>query len=175
VILRKLSDEVYVADEPIVRLGRFEIELIKEQARKNTRGRARICTHPGDHDPLHEMLIAMRSDTYVRPHKHVGKSESFHVIEGQADVVVFDDVGAIVDLIALGDVSSGRHLYYRLSQPSFHTLLIRSELLVLHEVTNGPFRPGDALFAPFSPAESDGAAGRAYLQDVLERVRSRNA
>ena len=55
----------------------------------------RLCAHPAVDDRLHEMVIAMARETYVRPHKHVNKSESVHVIEGLADAVLFDDAGNV--------------------------------------------------------------------------------
>lgn len=36
------------------------------------------------------MLIVMAKGSYIRPHKHKNKSESFHIIEGLLDVIVFD-------------------------------------------------------------------------------------
>ena len=44
-------------------------------------------------------------------------------------------------IVPLGQPGSGRPFYYRMSKPFFHTLIIRSELLIVHEITNGPFRP----------------------------------
>ena len=76
------------------------------------------------------MLIAISSDSYIHPHRHVGKSESFHIVEGEVDVAVFDEAGDVVDVIELGAMGSGRNFYYRLSESAFHTLLIRTEFLV---------------------------------------------
>ena len=58
---------------------------------KNPRQRARYCTHSLVDDEVHEMVIYHKEGTYIRPHKHIGKTESFHLIDGEADVVFFDD------------------------------------------------------------------------------------
>ena len=42
--------------------------------------------------------------------------------------------------------------YYRLDSPRYHTLLIHSPMLVIHETTDGPFDPKMSDFASFSPA-----------------------
>jgi len=168
--LRKQSDEVYVALDPIVRLGGEEVAFLKDAASRSPRRRARICAHRTNEDALHEMLIAIARDSYIRPHKHFGKSESFHIVEGQVDVAVFDDAGALVDVIELGAPGSGRRFYYRLSQSAFHTLVIRSDFLVMHEVTNGPFDPKQSASAPFAPDEKDVPAARAYMTRVAEQV-----
>ncbi len=171
--LRKVDDEVYVADEPIVRIGPGEIAFVKEQARKSQGRRARICAHASNDDALHEMIIAISSDSYIHPHKHIGKSESFHIVEGEVDVAVFDEGGAIVDVIELGAIGSGRKFYYRLSKSAFHTLLIRTELLVVHEVTNGPFDRNQTVLAPFAPFEDQADQARDYMKGVSDAVARR--
>ena len=88
---------------------------------------------------------------------HLNKIESVHVIEGLVDVVLFDEEGTVTEIIRMGDLSSGRKFYYRMAAPSYHTLFIVSELLVFHEITNGPFRRPDTVFAPWAPDEGDTA------------------
>lgn len=171
--LQKVSDEVYIASDQIVRLGIAEVAFLREQALANERGRARICAHRTSDDPLHEMLIAIAASSYIHPHRHTGKSESFHVVEGAVDVVVFDEAGEIADVVELGDASTGKSFYYRLADSLFHTLLIHGDVLILHEVTNGPFRRDEATFADFAPAESDRAAARRYLRELRLTVAAR--
>ena len=85
------------------------------------------------------MLIVHERGAYVRPHKHPAKTESTHIIEGLVDVVLFEDDARIERVISMGDYASGRAFYYRMDVPVFHTLIIRSDVLVFHETTNGPF------------------------------------
>lgn len=164
--LRKINNEVFVADEPIVRLGAEQIVFLKQQALSSNRKRARICTHRSNDDALHEMLIAIAASSYIHPHKHTSKVESFHIIEGIVDVVVFDDFGTIVDVIELGDVTTGKNFYYRLSDSMFHTLIIHSDFLIVHEVTNGPFVANETILASFAPPESRHESAVAYIADV---------
>jgi len=168
--LRKASEEVYIALDPIVRLGSEEVAFLKEAATRSPRRRARICAHKSNDDKLHEMLIAIAGDSYIRPHKHFGKSESFHIVEGTVDVAVFDDAGKLVDVVELGAPGSGRRFFYRLSESAFHTLVIRSQFLVMHEVTNGPFDPKQSAAAAFAPEEADRAAAQAYMRKVTAEV-----
>jgi cupin fold WbuC family metalloprotein len=162
----KLNDEVLIAQGPIVEIERADICALKEQSLRNERQRIRVCAHLGVEDRLHEMFIVHKKDTYIRPHKHLHKSESIHIIEGSADVVMFDDAGGILEVVRMSDYTSGCKFYYRLAEPYYHTLLIASELLVFHEITNGPFRRSDTIFAPWAPEESD-AAGRAEFMRRL--------
>ncbi|MGH8510092.1 MAG: WbuC family cupin fold metalloprotein [Gammaproteobacteria bacterium] len=168
--LRKVNDEVFIALDPIVKVGRNELAFLKEQALANGRKRARICAHQTNEDALHEMVIAISAASYIHPHKHLGKSESFHIVEGEVDVVVFDDEGGIVDIIELGDPLTGHNFYYRLSESAFHTLLIHTDFLVVHEVTNGPFLREKTVLASFAPPEEQPADAKAYVQQVAARA-----
>lgn len=168
--LRRISDGVFAAIAPIVRIGVQQIAFLKRQAELSSRGRARICAHRSDDDRLHEMLIAISADSYIHPHRHLDKVESFHIIDGSVDVVLFEEDGAIADVVELGDSASGRDFYYRLADSRFHTLLIRSHYLVVHEVTNGPFAPEDTVLAPFAPPQARRVEAHAYLAGVARAV-----
>ena len=168
--LQKINDEVFVAQDEIVHIGESELVFLKDQARSNTRKRARICAHKSNNDRLHEMFIAISSQSYIHPHKHTLKSESFHIVEGVVDVVLFDDHGEITEIIKLGDSCSGRKFFYRLSESIYHTLLIRSEYLLVHEVTNGPFSREKTILAGFAPAEAEMVEAAKYMNKVALRA-----
>ena len=168
--LRKINEEVFIAGDAIVRIGDEEIAFLKAQAQSSPRKRARICAHKSNDDALHEMVIVISAASYIHPHRHVGKSESFHIIEGEVDVAVFDEAGAITDVIELGAPGSGRRFFYRLSESAFHTLLIRTDYLIVHEVTNGPFARDGTVFASFAPSEDKADEACAYMAGVAEQV-----
>jgi cupin fold WbuC family metalloprotein len=167
--LKRLSADAYLAEGPVAAIGQEEIDFLRSAVAASPRGRVRINAHPDGEDLLHEMFIAIRPDSYIRPHKHPGKSEAFHLIHGSVDIVVFDDAGEIREIVPMAANEPGRAFYYRLSEPLFHTLVIRSDLLVVHEITNGPFRQGGAIFAPFAPEEGDKAAA-GYQAELMARV-----
>ncbi len=149
----QLSRDVYQAAGPICRVATEDLALIRRGAEQSPRRRCRICAHSGSDASVHEMIIALDRRSYVRPHRHIGKSESFHLIEGAVDVVVFDAVGAVSCVIELRPVSEGGPFYYRLSEALYHMPLTRSEMAIIHETTNGPFRPEDTEYAPWAPEE----------------------
>jgi cupin fold WbuC family metalloprotein len=164
--LKRINDEVYVATDEIVRLDRHAIEFIRDCALRNPRGRARICAHKDSGDNLHEMLIGIAPGSYVRPHRHHSKIESFHLIEGNADIVILSEQGSIEDVIELGP---NANFYYRLDSPRYHTLLISSPVLVIHETTNGPFDPAQTDWAAFSPVEG-AAESSSYTSQLRQKV-----
>jgi len=164
------SPEVFLAEGPISAVGSSEIDTLKAALKASAKRRARINTHPNGDDALHEMIIGIDPSSYIRPHKHPGKSEAFHIVEGEVDIVVFKDDGEIDQIVPLGAGGGGRSFYYRMSSPFFHTLIIRSDVLIVHEITNGPFRPQETIFADFAPEDSDTEKAEAYQADLVRRV-----
>jgi len=167
---RIFNTEVLYADEDPVRVNREDIETLTMQAEKNERKRMRLCAHHRLEDPLHEMLIIHTSETYVRPHKHLNKSESFHVVEGRVDVVMFDEMGTIIVVLPMGDYRSGLYYFYRIADPVIPTLIIRYDVLVIHEVTNGPFKPEETIHASWAPEDKDYTAKKAFMQNLGEAL-----
>jgi hypothetical protein len=55
--------------------------------------------------------------------------------------------------------------------PLFHTLLIRSDVLVFHETTDGPFDRRDTAFAPWSPEDRDVEAANAFMSGLHDKIR----
>ena len=168
---QKQNSEVLYSKEALTISDQLDIEKLKLLSAFNPRKRIRLCTHLNQMDLLHEMIIVHEKSAYVRPHKHLGKSESTHIIEGIVDVVLFDDEGRIAEVIGMGDYASGKPFYYRLATPLYHTLIIRSEVLVFHETTNGPFDIKTTIFAPWAPEDANVNSVLDFMVDLEERVR----
>jgi cupin fold WbuC family metalloprotein len=158
VSVKELNSEVYIAREPIVSVGPSEIEFLKKKVNSNERKRIRLCAHKSTEDRLHEMFIVLTNEAYFPPSKHLNKDESLHVVEGLADYIFFDEQGSVTEVIPLGDYASGRRFYCRVPEFSYHAIIIRSDILVIHETTQGPFRKHDTAFAPWGPEVGDETA-----------------
>ncbi len=130
---------------------------LKEVLLKTPRKRTRFCMHPSPDHALHEMMILFHRDSYIAPHRHLKKCESFHMIEGALDLALFDDDGEIIDVIEMGVFSSGKTFYYRLDRPLYHFPLFQTEMTLVHETTQGPFIPSEAEIAPWAPTETSPA------------------
>lgn len=168
----KKQEGVYVlsdqARDGVLSIGYSEIEKLKEIASQSSLKRARLCAHEHDQDYLHQMIIAIRNGCYIRPHKHLNKVESFHLIDGAMDVIVFSDEGKILKRIRMSSDGRGRGaVFYRLSRPFYHTVVVISAVAVFHEITEGPFEPGQASVASFSPQEDDHAGVQAWLDRMV--------
>lgn len=149
------SEEVYYADEQIVVVNSVDIANLKDYASNATRRKSRLCAHQNVESTLHEMLIVHPHGTYVRPHRHHNKSESLHIIDGKASVFFFDENGRVTRKLDMGEYQSGLPFFYRIDEPIFHALLVRSEILIFHEVTGGPFFRSDTEFPSWAPDELD--------------------
>ncbi|WP_377830077.1 WbuC family cupin fold metalloprotein [Bradyrhizobium lupini] len=161
--LRAQNPEVYYSDDAIVTADDATIAELKRIAAGNPRLRSRLCTHPDPSSGLHEMLIVHHCEAYVRPHKHFGKPESFHLIEGTAQVVIFEDDGRIRDVLEMAPYGRGALCYYRMPEQVFHSILISSEWLVFHETTAGPFDPSRTAFPDWAPDGGDAAEAQDYV------------
>jgi cupin fold WbuC family metalloprotein len=146
---------VFYNQDQVAEVGADWFERLKQHAREADMKRARLCLHHSVDDPLHEMIIVFHSDSVIRPHRHRSKTESFHVIFGELDILLFDEDGKHVRTVQMGDAASGKTSIYRLSAPIWHTVLIRTEYAAIHEVTNGPFRVEENEFAPWAPEEPE--------------------
>ena len=151
----KFNEEVLYASDDVVKVDSNDIKELKQKAEQNRRSRIRLCAHKNIDDSIHEMLIVHKKNCYVRPHKHINKTESFHIIEGSVDIILLDEDGRINEIVPMGDYATGRKFFFRLPRSRYHTLLIQSEVLVFHEITNGPFKPEETVFASWAPEEKD--------------------
>ncbi|OGS40849.1 MAG: hypothetical protein A3J82_09320 [Elusimicrobia bacterium RIFOXYA2_FULL_69_6] len=171
---RSVTSEVLYADEPVVRIRRDDLAPLIPAAAGNPPRRMRLCAHRSVSDALHEMFIVLAKDAYIRPHKHLQKSESFHVVEGRAEIVLFEEDGSLRQVIAMGDYSSGLCFYYRLADPCYHGLVVRSDAFVFHETTGGPLDPAQTVFAPWAPPEDALPLRAAYMARLMEGVETWN-
>ena len=163
--IRKESSEVLYPEEDIVIISPTDLEELKRLALLNSRKRIRLCAHSSPNDHLHEMFIVHTKDCYVRPHKHIGKAESMAILEGTADVALFNEDGSIQKIIEIGAPDSGRIFYQRLTGPTYHMLIIRSDFLVFHEITEGPFIRENTVFPVWAPAEQ-GEDSIAFINQI---------
>lgn len=166
-VFDKLSHEVYVSSDQVTVVSPADLAFLKQKAMENPRRRVRLCAHANSDDLLHEMLIVHARGNYVPPHRHNGKSESFHIIEGRLKIVLFDNEGAVTRVIkmAVGDPEAS--VFYRLSAPVYHTIIPLTDYVIFHETTNGPFLREDMEFAPWAPLETGSTESQqAYIKKL---------
>jgi len=169
---KKIHEEVLRATGPVATIQPEDIITLKRLAGKTKRKRVRICIHREDDEIVQEMFIVHTKDTYIRPHKHLAKKESLFIVEGKADILLFDDKGNVKKVIPMGDFRSGLQFYMKTEKPTYHSMIIKSPYLVFLEITNGPFRKSETVFAPWSPEDSDTSAVRKYLHQLKQQSKA---
>lgn len=153
---------VFHNDQGYIGVGSEWIERLKKVALKSPLRRSRLCLHRSDDDLLHEMIIVLARDCIFKPHKHEAKSKSYHMIQGRMAFIMFADDGTPSRTTLLAPSGQQGTVYFRMSEPIYHAVLPLDEMVVYHETTNGPFKPGGATVAPWAPSEPD------KLRDFLE-------
>jgi len=137
-----------------------------DAAKENSIGRARICAHQSPDSKIQEMLIAFMRDSYVRPHRHLNKSESFHVHAGDLSVIFFDEEGRETERVPLSADNPEKAFFFRSERNDWHTVLVESKYALVHEITSGPYDDVAKDFAPWAPEEGDQIAIEQFLQTL---------
>lgn len=166
--LKKKNSEIFYSKKKVEFINHKHINFLKRIVKFTKRKRARICMHNNDKSKLHEMIIILSKDSYIRPHKHLNKAESLHVIEGAADVIFFDDRGKVLKKERLGGKSKNANFYYRVSSSTFHTFKIRSKYFIFHESTQGPFIKNKTKYADWSPTENDILKAKNFIKSIYK-------
>jgi cupin fold WbuC family metalloprotein len=94
----------------------------------------RICLHRNRKSNHHDMIILQQKKNFYKPHKHLKKGETYHIIKGSMICVIFNNNGNIKNLchIKKGDI-------FRTPINKYHTMLPYSKFVIYHESKVGPF------------------------------------
>lgn len=167
-----ISEEVATSDDAIYNIGESEIKFLIHQAKKTKRKRYRLCLHNDNNHAVHEMFIVHPKDAYVKPHKHIQKSESLFVLKGEVDYVTFDDYGKINKVFHLNCLAKKGQSFISLRKDIFHTMIVKSQWLVFLETTSGPFKKNETVFSSWSPNEEDTTEVKKYISKLKKDVLS---
>lgn len=141
---------VFHLNDDISTVNQSWLDKLKDVAYRADNKRARLCLHASNEDPLHEMVIVFHKDTDVRAHRHLNKTETFHHIFGEIDVLIFDDGGSLTRSVQLRPVATAGNIICRIPKETWHQVKIISEFAAIHEITNGPFNPEASEIAPWA-------------------------
>jgi len=168
-IFKKISDEVYYAKDANTTVHFDDIETLKRIAANNFSFKSRLCTHGSINDIVHEMFIVHAKNTYVRPHMHIGKSESFIIIEGELILIIYDEFGGIVSSQKYGAYGSGLPFYFRANENKYHSIMVLSDTIVVLEVTSGPFIKNETEFPKWAPDVDDIDKVQKYMKKIYDQ------
>jgi len=152
----------------MIRITNSLVDEVVANARRSPRLRMNYNFHPELSDPVQRLLNALEPWTYIRPHKHTTKEESFVLLRGTILAVVFNDDGTIRDYAILSK-SSGI-LGVEFEENSFHMLTSLETGSVVYEIKEGPFVPhSEDNSAPWAPKEGTPEA-KIFLEKVFGEI-----
>lgn len=150
----------------VLSLTKQDLVSLKSTAQTHETKRARLCLHRTIDDPVHEMIIAVHQSVYIRPHKHINKAESFHIIEGELYLFLFNDEGSIDQKFLL---NTNENFLVKIDKNIYHCIVPMTETIVIHETTNGPYlKENNSVFAPWAPLETDEKNIQSFKKKLLE-------
>ena len=149
--------EIIQNKKKIVTYNKNIISKIKKLADISKKKRSRVIIHLDRNSKVNEMLICLKKDSYIQPHIHpTCKTESYHVIEGEMSVYIFNQKGKVSKIVNMGDYKKGSIFYYRMNKGTFHMPVATSKYCIYHEVFAGPFKKKrDVKYSEWSPDEND--------------------
>ena len=126
----------------------------------------RVCLHDGPDANHHDMVILELKGKYYRPHKHDGKGEAFHIMEGCMGLFAFDESGTVIDAVTLGPGD-----IYRVAENMYHAVLPISDQVIYHENKPGPFTgEGDSIFPAWAPDGADALEIENYVAGLVDQL-----
>jgi len=144
------------------------VDQVIEQARTSPRLRMNYNFHPELTDPVQRLLNALEPWTYIRPHKHFTKEESFVLLRGTLLAVVFNEDGTIRDHAVLSQTTG--ILGIEFEENSYHMLTALETGSVVYEIKEGPFVPHtEGSSAPWAPIE-DTPEAKYFLEKVFREL-----
>ena len=144
--IKKQNSEVYYCTGNLAFFNQKLKNFLISKANKNSSGKCRICFHKNIKSSLHEMIIIHSKKSYVPPHRHLKNAESLTILQGSANLIIFDGKGNIKKKVLLSDRKNGIN-FYRMNKSMFHSLIVKSKYLIFHELTKGPFIKKNMIIA----------------------------
>ena len=125
-------------------LSRQEIYILKSLASLRNQKIFRVCMHINDDSKIHEMLMIHVIPVTLGPLKQEKSSLSYHLIEGELSIKVFNDEG-IKPYEHKLSVHNG-HQFLRLEANKFRLISTLSKYAIFLEIANGPFNDSDTIW-----------------------------
>jgi len=132
--------------------SRTLLDDLSVKAAASPRRRANHNIHNSSSDLVQRFFIVTNRDSYIRPHRHLSRSELALAIRGGFSVLTFDEYGHVTARYEVGDNTPS--IGFETPQRTWHTLVAVTDGSAFLEVKEGPYDPALASeFAPWSPPE----------------------
>lgn len=142
------------------------LNQVTQEALQSPRLRMNYNFHTSMDAPVHRMLNALEPDTYLPPHRHSDKEETYLVLRGKLLAFFFNDEGEVIEKTVL-DPRAGM---YGLEIPVgvWHSIISLESGTVIFEVKKGPYQPLPAEdVASWAPSPTDSELAKAFMDKLL--------
>ena len=143
------------------------LDMVTAQAKENPRLRMNHNFHATMDAPIHRLLNALEPGTYLPPHRHTDKEETYLVLRGSLLAFFYDEEGNVTEKVRLNP-SEGK---YGLEIPpcTWHSIIALELGTVIFEIKKGPYQPLPLEdLAPWAPLPSDGGGVEAFMKRMSE-------
>lgn len=154
-------------------ITRSRLDALSQEAAVTKRLRMNLNLHDDSQDLCQRLFNAVEPGSYIRPHRHLEplKPECFMAVRGRMAVLVFNDAGAVEQIVAFGhgyDVEA-----IDLPGGVWHTLIALEAGSIFFETKPGPYVPlSDKDFAAWAPEEGTPEAAD-YLAGLVSQLSER--
>ena len=155
-------------------LKKYSTDRLKERvatAQGSDRLRTNLDIHESPDADVQRLFLAFEPGTYIRPHRHpqAHKWELFIVLEGELDLLLFNDLGEIKERITL---SAAATRVVEIPPNTWHSYISKKSGTLALEIKQGTYLPSpEEDFLPMSPAENTEAAAT-YLNWMKNKILS---
>ena len=146
--LTKKNDRVFYANKNPFSITRQQLSLIKELAFFRGVDICRICLHINNKSDIHEMLMMHTQPSSTGPLKQDKTSISYHIIEGELEIKLYDNNGNEVKNYNLNSHSSSTISSHslRLNANQYRSIHSKSNYTLFLETASGPFKDSDTYW-----------------------------
>ena len=117
------------------------LDKTSAKAMQNERLRMNFNIHSDLTDPVNRMLNALEPGTIIPIHRHLHpyKNESFVVLRGELNVLIYDDNKNLLECINLNPLKGN----YGIDIPGevWHSIEVKEKNTVIYDVKEGPYVP----------------------------------
>lgn len=143
------------------------LDAVTCQAKESPRLRMNYNFHATMNAPIHRLLNALEPGTYLPPHRHRDKEETYLILRGCLLVFFYDETGNVTEKVRLNPLEGN----YGLEIPSctWHSIVALESGTVIFEIKKGPYLPlSPEDLSSWAPAPSDEEGAKAFMKRILE-------
>lgn len=143
------------------------LDAVSAQAKENPRLRMNYNLHATLDTPIHRLLNALEPDTYLPPHRHADKEETYLVLRGSLLVFFYDEEGNVTDKACLSSIKG--NLGLEIPPGTWHSIVVLESGTIIFEIKKGPYQPASTEdLASWAPAPSDEEGVKDFIKRMLE-------